>query len=160
MRATILATLLVAAGCATSPPPAPEALPAALAAATLPTVGGADVSLAPLRGKVSVIDFFASWCDGCAEAMPHHQALAARGVSVVGVSLDEDEAALAAFLARTGPPTFPIARDPGGKLAEQARIDELPTVLVLGRDGALHARIRGNDPEAVAAAVARAEAAK
>ena len=86
----------------------------------LPGLGGQEVDLQSYSGRVVLLNFWASWCGPCVEEMPSleklYRALAPRGLVVLGVSADEDEAALLSFLKRV-PVTFPVLRDPGGRLA-------------------------------------------
>jgi thiol-disulfide isomerase/thioredoxin len=100
----------VLSGCGSVPPaaPAPSALPAATATAPvqLQTVdkAGYDVAIAKLRGKIVLVDCWATWCEPCVEQLPHTLALGdklrERGLAVVTVSCDEvkDLNQVAAFL--------------------------------------------------------------
>jgi len=89
----------------------------------LPSLAGGEVDLGTLRGKIVVVNFWATWCPPCVDEMPSlerlHRALGPEGLVILGVSVDEDEAALKAFVARTGV-TFPVLRDPGGRFAASA----------------------------------------
>ena len=89
----------------------------------LPTLAGGEVDLRSLRSRVVVVNFWATWCPPCVAEMPSlerlHRALGAQGLSVIGVSVDEDEGALRRFVERAGL-TFPILRDPGGRTAVRA----------------------------------------
>ncbi len=104
-------------------------------------LAGAPVSLASLRGKVVVLNFWASWCEPCVREMPSldrlHRALASEGLVVLGVSADEDRLALDSFLRRAGV-SFPVWRDPGGQRAEaQYHVTGYPETFVIDRSGVL-----------------------
>ena len=107
----------------------------------LPTLDGGAVDLAALRGKVLVVNFWATWCPPCVEEMPSleklHRVLGPEGLVVLGVSADEDEATLRAFVQKAGV-TFPILRDPGGRGPAAAyRTTGYPETFVLDPSGVL-----------------------
>jgi peroxiredoxin len=107
----------------------------------LPTLDGAVVDLASFRGKVVVVNFWATWCPPCVEEMPSleklHRALGPEGLVVLGVSVDEDEAALRAFAQKVGV-TFPTLRDPGGRGPTAAyRTTGYPETFVVDPQGVL-----------------------
>lgn len=107
----------------------------------LPSLSGGEVDLGGFRGKLVVLNFWASWCAPCVTEMPSlerlHRALAPEGLVVVGISADEDEAALRRFVAERGI-TFPILKDPGGRTAAAAyHATGYPETFVIDRDGVL-----------------------
>jgi thiol-disulfide isomerase/thioredoxin len=120
-------------------------------ASALPEVedlSGKPFSLASLRGKVTLVDFWASWCGPCRKSFPAldklYTRLRGKGLEVVGVSLDEDLAAAERFLDKV-PVSFRIARDPSGRLAQQLQIASMPTTLLLDREGQVVARFEGGE---------------
>jgi thiol-disulfide isomerase/thioredoxin len=108
----------------------------ALDAATLTPLVGA--SLPVTQGQVVLVDFWASWCTPCKASFPMiaklHQDLAARGLVVVAVGIDEKPAAAAAFVKKLAPP-FPTVHDRSQKLVQQVVVPTMPTSYLLGRDG-------------------------
>lgn len=93
----------------------------------------------PENGKVRVVDFWATWCDPCREQLPFLDRLSSvygeEGLSVYGVSFDEDRAALGQFLEQT-PVSFVVLWDKGGtSLADELQVTRLPTTLVIDRRG-------------------------
>jgi cytochrome c biogenesis protein CcmG/thiol:disulfide interchange protein DsbE len=105
----------------------------------LPSLAGGEVDLASQRGKVVVLNFWATWCPPCVAEMPSlerlHRSLSPEGVSVVTVSTDEDEAELRRFVAEHAL-TLPVLKDPGGRLAAgQYRTTGYPETFVLDRNG-------------------------
>jgi cytochrome c biogenesis protein CcmG, thiol:disulfide interchange protein DsbE len=107
----------------------------------LPTLEDGVVDLASFRGKVVVVNFWATWCPPCVEEMPSleklHRALGPEGLVVIGVSVDEDEAALRSFVQKVGV-TFPTLRDPGGRGPTAAyRTTGYPETFVVDPQGVL-----------------------
>lgn len=124
--------------------------PAGLAGSTAPvyamhTDTGAATSLAAYRGKIVVMNLWASWCPPCRAEMPDLERLetqyAARGVIVVGVNQGESAARAAAFATSLGI-TFPIWIDDQQQYGRVYAALGLPTTVVIGRDGVV---VRGFD---------------
>ena len=155
LPAVLLAALsgLLLAACATAQlSPAGASFPA-----KLPARGGGEAALVPPEGQLLLVDFFASWCVPCREAMPHHRGLAlayAGRLAVVAVSVDEDPAALSRFLEHVGPLPFPIGLDPAGAVAQAFRVGALPTAVIVGADGTERWRAEAYDSGELDAAIA------
>jgi thiol-disulfide isomerase/thioredoxin len=142
MRAALVAVAVLAAACAgprraARPPESPLlGKPAEIAGTDL---AGLEVRISDAAGKVRVVDFWATWCDPCVEQMPLLDRLqrehGARGLAVFGVAVDEERAAVQAFLARV-PVSFPVLFDPAGEgVAQRLEITRLPTTVLLDRAG-------------------------
>lgn len=114
------------------------------------------VSLAGLRGKVVLLNVWATWCPPCREEIPVlqalHEAHAAEGLEVVGVSVDAagEAAAVARFADRFGV-TYPIWLDPQERVSSVFRTTGVPTTLLIDRDGTLLWRhvgpVKADDPQ-------------
>lgn len=103
---------------------------------------GDSVSLASLRGDVVLLNIWATWCHPCRTEIPElerlHEQYQARGLHVVGVSVDvggEDEA-VAAFGKEYGM-TYPVWRDPDGRVSTLFAAIGVPATYLIGRDGTL-----------------------
>ena len=109
---------------------------------------GKPFSLAALKGRVVVLDFWASWCAPCRASFPFfgglQQKYGSRGLSVVGLTLEESEDAITDFLDDV-PATFPIVRDPTGGAGEAFGVVAMPTTFLLDREGRVVARFEGSD---------------
>lgn len=92
------------------------------------------------RGKVVLVNFWATWCEPCREEMPSMQRLRAglegRPFVVLAVNLAESEGRVRRFLEQT-PIAFPVLLDRDGSVAKAWRARILPASFVVGPDGAI-----------------------
>jgi thiol-disulfide isomerase/thioredoxin len=115
-----------------------------LAAAMTGTVSGASsarsepLDLARHRGRVVIVDFWASWCKPCRQSIPWLNAMRERygasGLTIVGVNVDAERADADRFL-RDVPIEFEIVFDPNGALAKQFKVQGMPSSYVFDRTG-------------------------
>ena len=115
------------------------------------TLDGKPQRLSDFRGKVVVLNFWASWCPPCVEEAPSLNALqshlAGKGATVLGFSIDEDPAAYDRFLKRFAV-NFPTYRDTTAKENKSAIMADYGTVLipetyVIDRHGKIARKIIG-----------------
>ncbi len=101
----------------------------------LPALDGTAVSLAALRGKPVVLDFWATWCGPCAVTAPMLAALHAKHpeIAVIGIS-DEDEPAIRAHVA-DHPSTYPLVRDADAKISRAYFVSGIPMVVLVDKAG-------------------------
>jgi cytochrome c biogenesis protein CcmG/thiol:disulfide interchange protein DsbE len=109
--------------------------------------GGGSGDLAALRGRVVVLNFWATWCAPCVAEMPSlerlHRKLGPEGLAVLAVATDDDEADVRRFIADRGL-TLPVLRDPGGRVAADSyHTTGYPETFILDRSGLLVEHVVG-----------------
>ena len=104
-----------------------------------------------LKGRVILLDFWASWCEPCKSSFPAmealHKAYADRGLTIVAVSVDEKREDMERFVKRANV-SFTVGRDSGHKLVAAADVATMPTSFLIDRTGKiryLHSGFRGDE---------------
>jgi thiol-disulfide isomerase/thioredoxin len=114
------------------------AAPAVIPDITLTTLSGPPLHVADLKGKVVLLDFWASWCIPCRKSFPEVDALQRelkpRGLEVVAVNVDEQQKNADAFLAKY-PHTMTVALDPRGNAARAFDLQAMPSTMIVDRAG-------------------------
>ena len=126
--------------------PAPDfTLPVLTGAPNLPAVG-APLRLTDLRGRVVVLNIWASWCDSCRDEAPILESLwrrfGDRGVIVLGVNVRDIEDRARAF-ERTYGISFPSVRDGKGDIMARYGATGVPETFIVDRAGRVAAAVRG-----------------
>lgn len=112
----------------------------------LPDLDGKARRLADFRGKVVVLNYWATWCPPCVDEMPSleklHRSLAERGLAVVAISVDERFSDIVDFVKSYGV-TFTILHDNGRKVARSYQSFKYPETYIIDRDGRLQSKVIG-----------------
>jgi cytochrome c biogenesis protein CcmG/thiol:disulfide interchange protein DsbE len=107
---------------------------------------GRQTSLADLRGRTLVLNFWASWCVPCREEMPMLEQLSRserdNGVTVLGVAIEDDELSLTSFLQAFNV-TYPAGLDSDNSVARAFEVKGLPTTIVISPTGQIVRRWQG-----------------
>jgi peroxiredoxin len=101
---------------------------------------GADFSLADYRGRIVVINFWATWCPQCEDEMVEFeaiwQAMEAQGVQFVGVAVDDTLNAVEAMAAEIGI-TYPLIVEEEGRITSAYGVTAVPETYIIAPDGNL-----------------------
>lgn len=123
--------------------------------------GDARLALEQFRGKVVLLDFWASWCTPCGQSLPLYEKLrsdlSGRGFELVAIGLDEDAEDGRAFLERFDV-HYPVGSDPEGMVASLYALKGMPYAVLIDRDGVVRATHVGFKPADIAALRAKIEA--
>jgi len=108
---------------------------------TLPGLNGRPVQLRELRGKVVLLNFWATWCAPCLQEMPSmerlYQTFKQTSFVLLAVSMDRQGVEVAQPFAENLKLTFPILLDPTSEVARQYGVRGLPTTYLIDPDGLL-----------------------
>jgi thiol-disulfide isomerase/thioredoxin len=151
-RLILLAAALVVAGCMPPPPPTKPTRTAPEIGCWAPELEAEDVDgekivLSKYRGKVVVLDFWATWCPPCRSMIPSEKALVARMQGrpfvLIGVSADHKRETLTKFIERNGMPWPDIFDGYGGPIAKKWEVEAYPTIVVIDANGVIVQRLKG-----------------
>jgi peroxiredoxin len=113
---------------------------------TLSTLNGPNLRLQEQRGKVVLVNFWATWCGPCRKEMPHLNRIAdkyrASGLVMLGVNIDDDVRNATDVAAKLGV-KFPVLLDTDKKVSRLYDLNSMPSTLVLDRSGRVRYVHRG-----------------
>ena len=124
----------------------------------VPDLDGQAVHLSAFRGRVVLVNLWATWCPPCREEMPSmerlHQRLKDKGFVILAVSEDEGGAAGVKTFVEQMHVTFPVLLDPDGDVGRKYEVWGFPESFLLDRDGRVVERVIGprdwSSPEQIA----------
>jgi peroxiredoxin len=113
---------------------------------TLPDINGGRRSISDFKGKIILLNFWATWCPNCREEMPSLEKLWERFKSngIVVIAVAEDGRGEVASFARKLGLTFPILLDREGVVRKDYEVTALPMTYLIGRDGKISGRMYGS----------------
>ncbi|MES1208087.1 MAG: TlpA disulfide reductase family protein [Pseudomonadota bacterium] len=119
-------------------------------------LSGKTIDVASYRGRVLLLDVWASWCGPCKQELPVLDEMARRlkadGIEILAVSVDQERANVDKFLRSRGTRwSLTVAHDPRGEIAELLQPDRMPTSYVVDRAGIVRYVNAGFVPEDAAA---------
>jgi cytochrome c biogenesis protein CcmG, thiol:disulfide interchange protein DsbE len=112
----------------------------------LPTLAGQEIDLASYKGRIVIVNFWATWCGPCVAEMPSLQTLAARlgeaNTVVLGVNYHESPQKIRDFQAKHDV-RFPLLRDPWHNASADWGVRALPATFIIDREGKLRYTVVG-----------------
>lgn len=113
---------------------------------TLRAMGGPNLRLQEQRGRVVMVNFWATWCAPCRKEMPHLSRLAdkyrAAGFVLLGVNVDDDARNAADVAAKLGL-KFPVLFDTDKKVSRLYELSTMPSTVLIDRNGCVRYLHRG-----------------
>lgn len=138
---TLLVAVLLATtclSCRAAPAPASGEIGSEAPQAALTVLGGGSWKLADQRGKVVLLDFWATWCKPCqVQALiveDLHREFQGKEVALFALNSGEDRETVESFVAKK-PFGYPVLLDPEDKMGVSLGVAALPAVLIVGKDG-------------------------
>lgn len=103
---------------------------------SVPAINGGKIALE--KGKVTIVDFWATWCEPCKKSFPKYQELyvkyKASGLEIVAVSVDDEKKEIPDFIKTYGA-KFPVAWDEGHRIAECYKPPGMPSAFIIDKNG-------------------------
>ncbi len=113
---------------------------------TLQTLDGQEIALSKLKGKVILLDFWATWCAPCRESIPHliqlYKANQKDGLEVIGMNMDRGDTDTVRHFVKSMDIPYPIAIT-SQDVERSYGVTGLPTTILIDKDGKIRERMVG-----------------
>ena len=113
---------------------------------TLHAMGGPNLRLKEQRGRVVMVNFWATWCGPCRQEMPQlnrlYEKYKSSGFMLLGVNVDDDASKAAEVAAKLGV-TFPVLLDTDKTVSKLYDLSTMPSTVIIDRDGKVRYVHRG-----------------
>ena len=117
----------------------------------LKDLNGKDVSMADQKGSVVIVDFWATWCGPCVEALPHlnklYEEKKVAGLKVLAVSVDDEKEKVAPFVAANKLTMTVLLDNDEQKVSEKYGVQGIPQTVIIGKDGIVRKVFVGTGPQ-------------
>jgi len=108
---------------------------------TVKSLSGKNIKLSEQRGRVVILNFWATWCTPCKKELPYfnslYQKYRAVGLEVLGVNIDKGTSEVKR-MSQDFNLAFPVLLDPKGRISDLYLVRSMPTTYVIGKDGMVH----------------------
>ncbi|NWG03102.1 MAG: TlpA family protein disulfide reductase [Syntrophaceae bacterium] len=113
---------------------------------SLKALNDQEITLSRLRGKVVLLDFWATWCSPCRESIPHlvqlYRTYRENEFEIIGMSIDKGGEMVVRHFAKSMEIPYPIVMTPED-VARAYRVTSIPTLFLIDREGKIRERITG-----------------
>jgi thiol-disulfide isomerase/thioredoxin len=113
---------------------------------TLKTLDGQEMTLSKLKGKVVLLDFWATWCAPCREAIPHlinlQKTYQEKGVEVIGMNVDKGDVETVRRFVKSMDIPYPITLTPE-EVSRNYGVTGLPTTILIDKQGRIRQKLMG-----------------
>ncbi len=113
---------------------------------TLKTLDGQEITLSQLKGKVVLLDFWATWCGPCRESIPHliqlYNDYREKGLELIGVDVDKGDVETVRRFVKSMDIPYPIVVAPDD-VVRSYRVNGIPATILIDKEGNIRERITG-----------------